>query len=419
MRVAISKIICLLIFVTTSYAFADTKLPKCLIFTFGNCLGKLTYPNGDTFTGEFNYGQPNGSGKMIYVNGDHYVGNFYEGQKHGIGEYTWADGNRYIGQFIDGSLEGRGAYYFLGKNKISPDKYIGDFKKNVFSGDGVYTYGNGGVVSGKFKDGKKIEEPAAVASQAQKKPAEDRLSIESNKVEENFFINLARTIKKSSTSKVKEFSAPVDVEGLKVENSSLLAKIENQARADNGLRVKPEKEAFASLVAQEKALFINEENIKLKIQIESQKEVDRILRVKLEQEAASALVAQEKVKFISDENAKLKSQIEVQAELNSIPKVKDFLALVDVERLKAENSILLAKIERQTRADRGLRVRLEKEAAAALIAQKKVQSISEENTRLRSQIEGQIDVDRILLMKIEDVQANAKNNNSTDVVGTN
>jgi hypothetical protein len=84
----------------------------------------------------------------------------------------------------------------------------------------------------------------------------------------------------------------------------------------------------------------------------------------LEQEAAAALFAQEQVKLISDANAKLKSQIEIQAELNSIPKVKDFLALVDVERLKAENSSLVAKIERQTRADRGLRVKLEKEAAA-------------------------------------------------------
>ena len=233
------------------------------------------------------------------------------------------------------------------------------------------------------------------------------------------FIDLARINKKNSTPKVKEFSALVDVEGLKVENSSLAAKIENQTRADKGLRVKSEKEASATLVAQEKAPFINEENVKLKIQIESQKDVDRILRVKLEQEAASALVAQEKVKFISDENAKLKSQIEIQAELNSIPKVKDFLALVDVERLKAENSILLAKIERQTRADRGLRVKLEKEATAALVAQKKVQSISEENTRLRSQIERALEADTILRMKIEEVQANAKNNNSTDVVGAN
>ena len=156
MRAAISKIIGLMIFISAACAFADTKLPKCVIFTFGNCQGSLKYPNGDIYTGEFNYGQPNGAGKMTYVNGDLYAGNFFEGQKHGVGDYTWADGNRYIGQFIGGNLEGRGAYYFLSKNKSNPDKYVGDFKKNVFNGDGIYTYGNGAVVSGKFKDGKKV-----------------------------------------------------------------------------------------------------------------------------------------------------------------------------------------------------------------------------------------------------------------------
>ena len=162
MRAAISKFIGLMIFISAACAFADTKLPKCVIYTFGHCQGSLKYPNGDIYTGEFNYGQPNGVGKMTYANGDLYAGNFFEGQKHGIGDYTWADGNRYIGQFIGGNLEGRGAYYFLGKNKTNPDKYVGDFKKNVFNGDGIYTYGNGAVVSGKFKDGKKVNISASV-----------------------------------------------------------------------------------------------------------------------------------------------------------------------------------------------------------------------------------------------------------------
>ena len=156
MKAAISKFVGLMIFISAACAFADTKLPKCVIYTFGNCQGSLKYPNGDIYTGEFNYGQPNGVGKMIYANGDLYAGNFFEGQKHGIGDYTWADGNRYIGQFIGGNLDGRGAYYFLGKNKTNPDKYVGDFKKNTFNGDGIYRYGNGAVVSGRFKDGKKV-----------------------------------------------------------------------------------------------------------------------------------------------------------------------------------------------------------------------------------------------------------------------
>ena len=138
MRALISKGVSLMIFVSAACAFADTKLPKCVMYTFGNCQGSLKYPNGDIYTGEFNYGQPNGSGRRNYANGDLYTGSFYEGQKHGVGDYTWADGNRYIGQFIEGNLQGRGAYYFLANNKVNPDKYIGDFKKNAFNGDGVY-----------------------------------------------------------------------------------------------------------------------------------------------------------------------------------------------------------------------------------------------------------------------------------------
>jgi len=172
MRAAISKFIGLTIFISAACAFADTKLPKCVIFTFGNCQGSLKYPNGDIYTGEFNYGQPNGAGKMTYANGDLYAGNFFEGQKYGVGDYTWADGNRYIGQFIGGNLEGRGAYYFLSKNKSNPDKYVGDFKKNVFNGDGIYTYGNGAVVSGKFKDGKKVNISASVQVAEVKKSPE-------------------------------------------------------------------------------------------------------------------------------------------------------------------------------------------------------------------------------------------------------
>ena len=126
MKATISKIIGLLIFLSATCVFADSKLPRCVVFTFGNCLGALKYPNGDIYIGEFNFGQPNGSGKITYANGDVYLGNFYEGQKHGSGDYTWADGNRYIGQFVEGHLEGRGAYYFLSKNKKNPDKYFGE-----------------------------------------------------------------------------------------------------------------------------------------------------------------------------------------------------------------------------------------------------------------------------------------------------
>jgi hypothetical protein len=205
MKAAISKIIGLLIFLSATCGFAETKLPRCIVFTFGNCLGALKYPNGDIYTGEFNFGQPNGSGKIIYANGDVYIGNFYEGQKHGSGDYTWADGNRYIGQFVEGHLEGRGAYYFLSKNKKNPDKYFGDFKNNKFNGDGVYTHGNGAVVAGKFKDGKKLDEVAiAPIAESRKTPDTNANIIDMNTSGEKIAVNPIAPATNKTTAKQEE-----------------------------------------------------------------------------------------------------------------------------------------------------------------------------------------------------------------------
>ena len=382
MRALISKGVSLMIFVSAACAFADTKLPKCVMYTFGNCQGSLKYPNGDIYTGEFNYGQPNGSGRRNYANGDLYTGSFYEGQKHGVGDYTWADGNRYIGQFIEGNLQGRGIYYFLANNKVNPDKYIGDFKKNAFNGDGVYTYGNGAVVSGKFKDGRKVDDlPAVAVAEAQTKTAPNPDVNQTNKYEEKNAQNVTVTAIKSNISKGKELLALADVSRLTEEKSSLATQLDSQAELDRTLRLKLEIEAAAALIAKEKAQSIADENARLKSQIETQTELDRSLRLKLEAASAGAVIAKEKVQSISDENANLKRQIEIQAEL-----------------------------------DRKLRLKLEAEVAAAAIAHAKAQSIADENVRLKSQIEAELEMERSLRIKMEGVQARAKNNDSEEII---
>jgi len=73
-------------------AYAQTQLPKCVLFGFGNCIGTLSFSNGDIYTGEFNYGKPNGKGAFTYGNGDSYSGAVVEGQRHGSGTYTSAAG---------------------------------------------------------------------------------------------------------------------------------------------------------------------------------------------------------------------------------------------------------------------------------------------------------------------------------------
>jgi len=424
MRALISKGVSLMIFVSAACAFADTKLPKCVMYTFGNCQGSLKYPNGDIYTGEFNYGQPNGSGRRNYANGDLYTGSFYEGQKHGVGDYTWADGNRYIGQFIEGNLQGRGIYYFLANNKVNPDKYIGDFKKNAFNGDGVYTYGNGAVVAGKFKDGRKVDDlPAVAVTEAQTKTAPNSGVNQANKYEEKNVQNVTVTAIKSNISKGKELLALADVSRLTEEKSSLATQLDSQAELDRTLRLKLEIEAAAALIAKEKAQSIADENARLKSQIETQTELDRSLRLKLEAASADAVIAKEKAQSIADENARLKSKIETHTELDRNLQLKleaeSAVALIAKEKaqfISDENANLKRQIEIQAELDRKLRLKLEAEDAAAAIAHAKAQSIADENVRLKSQIEAELEMERSLRIKMEGVQARAKNNDSEEII---
>lgn len=427
MRAAISKFIGLMIFISAAYAFADTKLPKCVIFTFGNCQGSLKYPNGDIYRGEFNYGQPNGVGKVTYANGDLYAGSFFEGQKHGVGDYTWADGNRYIGQFIGGNLEGRGAYYFLSKNKSNPDKYVGDFKKNVFNGDGIYTYGNGAVVSGRFKDGRKVDDlPPVAVAEAQTKTAPNSGVNQTNKYEEKNAQDGTVTAIKSNISKGKELLALADVSRLTEEKSSLANQLDSQAELDRSLRLKLEIEVAAAVIAKEKVQSIADENARLKSQIETQTELDRSLRLKLEAASADAVIAKEKAQSIADENARLKSKIETQTELDRNLRLKleaeSAAALIARERaqyITDENASLKRQIDSQAELDRKLRFKLEVEVAAAVIAQEKAQSIADENARLKSQTEVELEMERSLRIKMEGVQASAKNNDSEEIIKNN
>ena len=424
MRAAISKFVGLMIFISAACAFADTKLPKCVIFTFGHCQGSLKYPNRDIYTGEFNYGQPNGAGKMTYANGDVYAGSFFEGQKHGIGDYTWADGNRYIGQFIEGNLQGRGAYYFLANNKVNPDKYIGDFKKNAFNGDGVYTYGNGAVVSGKFKDGRKVDDlPAVVVAEAQIKTELNSGVNQTNKYQEKNAQDVTVTAIKSNISKGKEILALADVSRLTEEKPSLATQLDSQAELDRSLRRKLEIEPADAVIAQEMAQSIADENARLKSQIETQIELDRTLRLKLEVASADAVIANEMARSIADENANLKRQIDSQVELDKSQKLKmeteSVAALIAQEKAQSiadENARLKSKIETQAELDRNLRLKLEAESAVALIAKEKAQSIADENARLKSQIEVELEMERSLRMKMEGVQTSVKNNDSEEII---
>jgi hypothetical protein len=84
--------------------------------------------------------------------GDRYVGEFKKNEFHGQGAYTWANGNKYVGEWKKNVKNGQGAYTWANGNK-----YVGEFKDNKANGRGTYFMlandeFKGDVYVGEFKD---------------------------------------------------------------------------------------------------------------------------------------------------------------------------------------------------------------------------------------------------------------------------
>ena len=74
-------------------------------------------------------GVPHGHGKMIYPNGDSFNGQFTQGKKHGKGEYRFKDGEMRTGEWF----HGRGMFRMGGGYKFQSDKeaLVGEYVANV------------------------------------------------------------------------------------------------------------------------------------------------------------------------------------------------------------------------------------------------------------------------------------------------
>lgn len=89
----------------------------------------------------------NGRGTMVFENGDKYIGQWKDEVFHGTGTYIGADGMRYEGQYVEGVKEGKGTY-------ISPDglKYVGQWRGGVRDGFGTLYRGKTVVYRGQWTD---------------------------------------------------------------------------------------------------------------------------------------------------------------------------------------------------------------------------------------------------------------------------
>ena len=66
------------------------------------------------------------------------------------------DGSKYIGEFQRGKYSGQGTFMW-GDGEFAGDKYVGEFFKNKRSGLGTYTFANGDIDHGIWEKGKLIE----------------------------------------------------------------------------------------------------------------------------------------------------------------------------------------------------------------------------------------------------------------------
>ena len=89
----------------------------------------------------------NCKGTLMLSNKDKYVGEFKKGKYDGQGIYTYWFGDKYIGEYIDGKRHGQGTYTF-----DDGDKYVGEWKKGKRHGQGTYTFSNGVRWVGEWKD---------------------------------------------------------------------------------------------------------------------------------------------------------------------------------------------------------------------------------------------------------------------------
>lgn len=95
-----------------------------------NCVGELSFPNGEKYVGEVKNGQPDGQGTYSWSNGAKYVGQWANGLRNGRGAYTWPNGERYVGEFQNNKKHGQGTLIYANGRK-----YVGEFKDGNPVGD--------------------------------------------------------------------------------------------------------------------------------------------------------------------------------------------------------------------------------------------------------------------------------------------
>ncbi len=104
----------------------------------GDCLngkGKIKFPKGEEYNGEFKNATVSGNGVMLWPNGAKYDGNYDNNKRNGKGVFTYSNGDVFNGEYKDNKRNGTGEYKW--KNG---DIYTGNWKDGKMDGNGTYTW---------------------------------------------------------------------------------------------------------------------------------------------------------------------------------------------------------------------------------------------------------------------------------------
>ena len=131
----ITSVLSVLFFLSlgVSHAWALPPCPSNQNATYDNCFGTYDWTSGDN-------------------KGDKYTGEWKKDIMHGQGMYIFANGDRYQGAWKDGKKHGPGIYLYLADNEFKGDIYVGEYKFDIYNGQGTYIWKDGSKYTGNFLD---------------------------------------------------------------------------------------------------------------------------------------------------------------------------------------------------------------------------------------------------------------------------
>jgi len=116
--------------------------------------GKMTWSNGDVYTGAFVNDQRQGHGTLVFAYGSkdqgEYVGGWLDNVMHGQGTRRYPNGDVYVGEYRQGKRHGEGRFYYA-----NGDMYWGEWCNNNMHGPGRYYYASGQRFEGFFLNNKR------------------------------------------------------------------------------------------------------------------------------------------------------------------------------------------------------------------------------------------------------------------------